>query len=366
MSFGDPLVLLGLPPAALFAIWAGLRLRREFNRRRLLFADTLRLPPNTRGTLRGQLVRLSLLCGALGMGLLALSRPLGRPEPREFERVGVNLLVLVDASRSMMVEDAYPDRLARAKEFATQLMPRMSGSRVAVMAFSGGAVLMAPLTYDTVSAEVVLRSITTELAGKGGTSLGTALQRAQQYLAKRAGGQPCVVLVLSDGESHDGDAVLAAMRAKSESGIVIDTVAVGSEAGGHVPIFSRDAQRAFRRNGEITDATGVPVTSRANPVELREVAGSTGGIALALPAGGSVAPYVDRLVAEGIIPRAQPLDAMRSALAAERFWIPLLMASLLLLLELFWPRLEAQAHRTDGSPRSRPRTFAARPTGEEP
>jgi Ca-activated chloride channel homolog len=360
MSFGEPLFLLGLAPAALFAAWAAFRLRREFRRRRLLFADARRPVQSSMASLRGQLVRLALLCSALAMGLLALCRPLGRPEPREFERVGVNLLVLFDASRSMMAEDAFPSRLERAKEFATQLMARLPGSRVGVMEFSGEAVLMAPLTYDTISAQVVIRSITTELAGRGGTSLGTAVRRAQAYMAKRTAGQPSIVVVLSDGESHDGDAVLDAMRAKAEAGIVIDTVTVGTETGAHVPLFARDAQRVLRRAGEIADEKGAPVISCADPGQMRAMAEGTGGLALVLPAGGSLEPFVDRLLADGIAPRAQPLEAMRSAQLAERYWIPLLLASALLVVELLWPR-RGRPDEAGHPPRSRPNAFSSGP-----
>jgi Ca-activated chloride channel homolog len=173
---------------------------------------------------------------ALGLALLALA--LARPQcgtRAELSRsYGVDLVVVLDASRSMLADDVKPDRLARAKLEVASLLETLAGDRVALVAFAGDALVSCPLTTDTSAAKLFLRAVDPDELRQG-TALAEALAAARELLetSERAG-RAKVVLVVSDGEDHEGGTASAA-RALAESGARIFALAVGTPEGAPVP-----------------------------------------------------------------------------------------------------------------------------------
>lgn len=198
----------------------------------------------------------------LGLALLALalSRPQCGTRAELQRRYGIDLVVVLDASRSMLAADVAPDRLARAKLEVSALLDGLAGDRVALVVFAGEAFVACPLTTDYAAARLFLRSVEPEAIPRQGTGLAAALARAREALgASERAARSRVVLVVSDGEDHEGN-VASAARALADGGARIFALGVGTAAGAAVP------PRAGAR--ERRD----PVLTRLDPVTLRLLA----------------------------------------------------------------------------------------------
>lgn len=173
----------------------------------------------------------------LGLALLALAlaRPQCGARTELTTHYGVDLVVVLDASRSMLASDVRPDRLERAKLEVAALLDGLAGDRVALVAFAAHAAVACPLTSDTAAAKLFLRSLAPDDLGAQGTALAEALLAAKEVLeASERAGRSKVVLVVSDGEDHEGGTASAA-RALAESGARIFALAVGTREGAPVP-----------------------------------------------------------------------------------------------------------------------------------
>ncbi|MEO6950855.1 MAG: VWA domain-containing protein [Polyangia bacterium] len=260
VTFVHPLWLLaGLAGAAVILL-LGVRLDRQ--RRvalRLFSSRTLAssLSPARRIAKRGLLV-LGMLAGAT-----AMARPQHGFRWEEAQRRGVDLLFVVDTSKSMLATDLKPDRLTRAKLAVRDLVDKFGGDRVGLVAFSGDAFLQCPLTLDRDMFGQTLDALDTKIIARGGTDVGRAIEVATTALRNEPGNEKIIVL-LTDGEDLEAHAVEAAAAAR-KAGMRIYTVGIGTPAGELVPL-------AEGAPGLVRDASGAFVRSRLDEKSLRAIA----------------------------------------------------------------------------------------------
>lgn len=328
MRFADPSWLWGIPILVLlgFFLWhwevrmLRLRLVRFIGPRS---AQKLLDP----GRVRSRRHSLVVAVAAMVALLIALARPLGGLNPQAAKRRGINVLIALDGSRSMLVKDVAPSRFALAQAGIGDLLSRLAEDRAAMMFFGGQATLVAPLTFDTVSLQYVAGAMDPELAGKGGTSIAEVVRRAAEYF-RRIPGQAKVLVVFSDGEETDGDAVLAAQAAAQKDGLRIFTVGVGTPAGGPVPVLRRGIQGEVIEAGVVHDASGREVVSRLDEHLLQNVARVGGGayVNLAEARGGLAALYEQKLA-----PLAAPMEEAPLSDYTDHYQWPVALALVLLL-----------------------------------
>ncbi len=190
----------------------------------------------------------------------------------ELTREGVDIFILLDTSVSMNAIDVKPSRIEKAKYELGRLLNSLKGDRAGLIAFAGSAHLHCPLTEDYSASRLFLNMMDTDLITTQGTDLAAAIQLALDHVKNNDEKFKIFVLV-SDGEDHQGEAILLAESAR-ELGIIIHTLGVGTSAGGPIPIYDDDGNRAeFKKN-----RSGQVVTSTLNESTLDEIARITGGV----------------------------------------------------------------------------------------
>ena len=204
-------------------------------------------------------------CAAL---LIGLARPQGEAGVRTEKSLGRNLLIALDLSRSMRVRDVKPDRLAQAKTVIYELLDAMPNERVGLIGFAGAAYVYAPLTVDHAAVRETIGQIDETWAPVGGSNLAEAVHLATETLRK-TGQKNNALVVLSDGERHEGD-LDAAITEAARAGVYILAVGVGTEDGDYVPNPEFPDKR-------MTDRSHKPIISRLQPEVLRKLAAETKG-----------------------------------------------------------------------------------------
>ena len=222
-----------------------------------------------------KVVRAALLCLVVGLVALALARPQAGGRARLEKQRGLDLIVALDFSRSMLAKDIYPSRLERAKRELESLMDRLSGDRVGLVAFAGETLTYPPTTdYDAV--KLFWRDLSPSDMPVGGTAIGRALTSAIDMLSRlrQSGGETRdqVILLLTDGEDTESQPLEAAEQA-AKLAIKVFAVGIGSRSGELVPELAEGDQAA----GYIKDREGKYVTSRLDEDLLSQIAAKTGG-----------------------------------------------------------------------------------------
>lgn len=211
---------------------------------------------------------LSLLLTACAATTVALARPRGDAGTRTEKTLGRNVMLALDISRSMRVADVKPDRLAQTKVLIYELLEAMPQERIGLIGFAGNAHIYAPLTIDHSAVRETVDQIDESWAPLGGSDLAAAVRLAIDSL-KKTGQKNNALVILSDGEKHDGD--LDTMIADAEqAGVFIIAIGVGTEDGGFVP------HRDFP-NGQMVDRTGRPIISRLHSEVMQKLANGTNG-----------------------------------------------------------------------------------------
>jgi len=230
--FGDPRTLAGLMPEA-----SPRRIRHKF----------------------------VLVCLALIFVVLGLARPQFGSKLREVTRTGIEMMLAVDVSNSMLAEDFEPNRLERTKFAIERLTERLDQDRIGLIVFAGDAYMQLPITSDYVTARNFVNDISPTMVSKQGTAIGAAIDLAARSFSSGSEGSRVIVIV-SDGENHEDDAIAAA-EAAAEQGIKIYTIGIGTPEGAPISI-----------DGEfIKDGDGNMVVSKLDEQTLEAIALSTGG-----------------------------------------------------------------------------------------
>lgn len=265
MRFENPemlFLLLALPLAGLFFWWSFRRKRRLLER----FAHVAvidRLIAST--SRRKQVAKVVGLMAALALIVVALGRPQWGAKTRPIEKKGVDLLIAIDTSRSMLARDIPPNRLARAKQQLRGMIRRLQGDRVGIVAFAGTAFVLCPLTLDYGLAMDILDSVDIDSVPVQGTAVGTAIKTATQAF-RSAGRGKRILLLLTDGEDQ-GTQPLEAAEAAAQEGVVVYAIGIGSREGNPIP-----------EGGKLKmDTGGNPVNTRLDAETLQKIALKTGG-----------------------------------------------------------------------------------------
>ena len=325
MSFAWPMVLLlalVLVPLAARTVLRGLRRRNE---ELDAFGDPAVLARgSTLGDARLARRRAWLQLAAVALGLVALARPQLGEREAELARTGRDLLLVLDLSRSMTVTDVAPNRLAAAKAAAWETVSVSPGDRVGLIVFGGSAFLQLPLTSDHAALKLFLDAASPDDLADPATDFGTALATAGKVFEHEGDRGHRAVLVVSDGESGEGDLEAATKGLRAE-GIPVFALGVGTTGGGPVPADSSEAPEKFHR-----DHIGRIAISKLEEHDLRTVAKLTGG------AYARADRAADRASLRATLAkvRSHMLSARKSTERADRFQWPLALAVAALLGEL--------------------------------
>lgn len=276
-----------------------------------------RLLPQLSGTVDRfrRAVRFGLQLLGIGFAMVALAQPRSGYVYEDAKRQGLDLIVAVDTSRSMLSNDVPPNRLDRVKLASQDLLTELQGDRVGIIAFSGGAFVQAPLTIDYDAVIESINDLDTQTIPEGGTNISEAIKLATQTYGKSATGNRALIL-FTDGEELRGDAVKTA-KAAADAGVRIFTIGVGTAEGSLIPVANeRDGGTEF-----VKDAKGQVVKSRLDEKRLREIAEATGGFYLHLENGPQT---MRQLFNDGLTKmNAQEIDARMSRRPIERYEWPL-------------------------------------------
>jgi Ca-activated chloride channel family protein len=188
----------------------------------------------------------------------------------EVKREGVDLMLALDVSNSMLAEDLSPNRLERAKRAIYQLIEQLHNDRLGIIVFAGDAYVQLPITTDYSSAKLFLETIGTDIVPTQGTSIGSAINLAMESFDFENGTSKSII-VITDGENHEDDASSAAANAAAED-VSVHTIGMGSEKGGPIPIYRNGAQVDFRK-----DNSGNTVVTQLNESMLKEIAAAGNG-----------------------------------------------------------------------------------------
>lgn len=214
-------------------------------------------------------VKFSILMVALILLIVAAARPQYGQREQTIKRQGIEAIIALDISNSMLAEDVAPCRLDRAKQMLSKMIDQMVDDKVGLVVFAGEAYTQLPITCDYVSAKMFLNSITPDLIKTQGTAIGAALNTAIQSFGSEDSGASRAIVLITDGENHEDDAAAVAARAK-EMGIKVMVVGIGKPEGSPIPI---PGTNNFRK-----DRQGNVVVSRLNEDMCREIAKAGNGI----------------------------------------------------------------------------------------
>ena len=291
MTFAAPFylyLLTGLLPTMILLLWWAQR-RRQSAMRRLGNPELVRRL-GAQVNWRGRHWKNALWLAAMSLLLVALARPQWGEEVQEIEREGVQVMVALDVSLSMLAEDIKPDRLSRAKLEIADLMSRLGGDEIGLVLFSGASFIQFPLTSDYTTARTFLDGARPGVISKPGTNLSDAVRTAMTGFDENSSSQRVIVLI-TDGEAHDADA-LAAVREAAEQGVIFYTIGFGSAEG--VPIPETDS--FGNPAGYKTDRDGQIVLSKLDEATLQEIADiGNGRYFRATAAGGELDALVNEL-----------------------------------------------------------------------
>jgi Ca-activated chloride channel family protein len=325
MQFAQPFWLILGALACALTLWQFRRFDQRQHAALARFAAA-RLLPRLTGSVSPSRRRLKRALFVAGVALLfiALARPQAGFTWQEAHRRGLELLFAVDTSKSMLAQDVKPDRLARTKLAIEDLLAKLQGDGLGLVAFAGDAFLQCPVTLDYEAFRQSVEALDVNVIPRVGTDIAAAIREAQAVFKTRTASEKILIL-LTDGEDLGGEALTAATAAAKE-GVKIFAVGVGTAAGELVPADA--AASAFAR-----DDNGQPVRSRLDETMLRKIAEATGGVYAALDARGA---GLDAIYQQGLAPFARhDLSSRQSKVPIERFAWPLGAALLCFAAELF-------------------------------
>ncbi len=298
-------------------------------------------------------LRRALLLTSVALLFVALAGPLYGYRWELISRRGNDIVFALDTSRSMLTPDVKPNRLARAKLAIDDFSNQLDGDGIGLVAFAGGAFLVCPITLDYGAFHESLGAIDTNTIPRGGTDIASAIREAQAALRRRPGSDKILILV-TDGEDLEGDALVAAQAAAAQDGMKIYTVGVGTPQGDLIP------ESGSANGGFVKDDSGAFVRSRLDEPALKAIAAATGGIYAPLGAQGQGLEYIYQ---KALAPRLKhDLASRQQKIFIQRYQWPLAAALCLLMSSLLIGnrrRVPAAARPVSAPPAEMPREVAA-------
>lgn len=261
---------------------------------------------------------------AFAVGVIAVMNPRKPGESTATNRKGIDIAIALDISKSMLAADLAPSRLERAKQFVNKLMAEMPNDRVALIVFAGKAYLQMPLTTDHGAAQLFVSSASPDALPQQGTVISDALMMSASAFSP-SDKKFKTILLISDGEDHDEDAVATAKNL-SEQGVMINTIGIGSPEGATIPDPA---------TGDVKkDAAGNTIISKLNEEVLKEIAKVTNGEYLRLESSDAAVSIVSKQLAQ--IDKKTFTDVSQMNFRTFYLWFVAVMF-ILLLVENFIP-----------------------------
>lgn len=271
MRLHDPqwLYALALIPLLAVLAWRGVNVARRIMFGFMSGKTASRLTPG--GAWVARKTRIALVSTAIALSVIALARPQYGVKPVTVTRTGIDVMIMLDTSRSMAARDIRPSRIERARIELTRIVTALEGNRMGLVAFAGESFVECPLTTDIATLRLFLDSLDTSSIPVPGTAIGKAIKTAVTAFGASKAKTKAAILV-TDGENLEGGLDEAVDEA-AKAGIVIFPVGVGSEAGAPAPeVDDKGAITGYK-----TDAGGGTVITRLDSATLRRIADATGG-----------------------------------------------------------------------------------------
>ena len=203
--------------------------------------------------------------------IIGIANPQIGTKMEEVKREGVDLMIAIDLSNSMMAEDIKPNRLERAKLAISRLIDKLEGDRIGLIVFAGEAYVQLPITTDYSAAKLFLSTVSTNIVPTQGTEIAKAIDLSMQSFDME-NAQNKAIIIITDGESHDEKAIESAQQA-NELGILVHTLGMGLSKGGPIPIYNKYGNRTGYRK----DRDGNTVVSKLNENLLQQIASAGKG-----------------------------------------------------------------------------------------
>ncbi len=353
MSFEHPhllWLLLVIPPVLALVFRLANRARQKqieaFIQARLLPALTVGISPARRR------IRFAFLLLAVALLVVVLARPQHGFDLQEVEQHGLDIVVAIDTSKSMLATDIAPDRLTRARLAALELMQKAGTDRMGLVAFAGDAFLECPLTIDNTAFQQSVQALDVNTIPRGGTAIAGAINAALTTFKEDS--RHKVLVLFTDGEDNDSDPeALEAAQDAARAGLKIFTVGIGTPAG--------DLLRVTDANGNsdyVRDEQGNVVKSHLNEKLLQDIATAAGGFYLPMRGANTMDTLYERGLAS--LPKSEGKERLVRRYH-EQFQWPLTAAILLLLAEMFLPERRSPTRRVSRDQPQRARSEAGVP-----
>lgn len=327
-------LLLVIPPAMSLLFWLASRQKQKLLAQ---FVSARLLPVLTAGVSPArQKLRLAFLICAVIFLIFTLARPQYGFELEEISQNGLDIVVAIDTSKSMLATDIAPNRLARAKLAALELMQRAGTDRMGLVAFAGDAFLECPLTIDNTAFQQSVQALDVNSIPQGGTAIARAINAALATFKEKDHYKALVLF--TDGEDNDNEAAaVAAAQNAAKAGLKIFTIGIGTANGDLIRVTDANGNSDYVR-----DEQGNVVKSHLDENLLQQIAGATGGFYLPLRGAGGM----DTLYENGLAPMPKSEGKEKTVRRYhEQFQWPLAIAILLLLAEMFLPeRKKSKVH----------------------
>jgi len=260
--------LIAIPVLLILLLFFIYRKKRDMNRfgDRDIIAQLMPEASSSRPVIKYVIQLIAVLALIIG-----IARPQFGSKLREVKREGVEIIIALDVSNSMMAEDIQPNRLERAKQAISKLVDEMVNDKIGLIVFAGKAYIQMPITTDYVSAKMFLSTINTGIVPVQGTAIGSAIELGMNSFTPAAESSKALI-VITDGENHEDDAVQAAQLA-AEKGIKVHTIGIGHPEGSPIPVVGSGGQKAY-----LKDREGNTVISKLNERILQQIAAAGNGV----------------------------------------------------------------------------------------
>jgi len=215
------------------------------------------------------IIKYILQLGAVLAGIIMLARPQFGSKIEDVKKQGVEVIIALDVSNSMLAEDIQPDRLTRAKQAISRLVDDLDNDKIGLIVFAGDAYIQIPITTDYISAKMFLSAINPNTVPKQGTEIGSAINLGVRSFSPGEGKSKAMIII-TDGENHEDDPLKEAEEA-SKAGVVIHTIGIGSTNGVPIPLIN-NGKRDY-----LKDKDGNIVVTKLDEDILKKIALSTNG-----------------------------------------------------------------------------------------
>ncbi|UZR92825.1 vWA domain-containing protein [Chondrinema litorale] len=203
--------------------------------------------------------------------VFAMANPQIGSKLETVKRKGVEIMIAIDVSNSMLAEDIKPNRLERARRAISQLVKKLHNDKIGLVVFAGDAYIQLPITTDYAAARMFLQSVNTKIVPIQGTAIGKAIELSMGSFTSDQTKNKALIII-TDGENHEDDAITMASKA-AEEGVIVHTIGMGLPQGGPIPVYNQYGQKDYRK-----DNTGNVVVTKLNENMLQQVAAAGNGL----------------------------------------------------------------------------------------